>query len=70
MNEDYISTAEASERYGLSTSQIRLLLNKGSIEGRKIARNWLVVPNSLANYMANRPRPGLKHGQKIRKAKP
>lgn len=69
MNEDYISTTEASKRYGLSTSQIRLLLNKGRIDGRKIARNWLVVPNSLANYMANRPKPGLKSGQKIHKSK-
>jgi len=66
---DYISTAEASKRYGLSTSQIRLLLKKGKIHGRKIARDWLADPKSLANYMANRPRPGLKPGQKIHKGK-
>lgn len=64
---DYISTAQASKIYGLSTSQIRLLLKKGKINGRKIARNWLVIPNSLASYMANRPKPGLRPGQKIRR---
>jgi len=67
MMKDYISTAQASKIYGLSTSQIRLLLKKGKINGRKIARNWLVIPNSLASYMANRPKPGLKLGQKIRR---
>ena len=70
MTEDYISVNEASDRYGLSTSQIRLLLNRGIIEGRKIARNWLVVPGSLADYMADRPKPGLKLGQKITRQKP
>ena len=69
MMKDYISTVQASKRYGLSVSQIRLLLKKGRIDGRKIARDWLVDPDSLANYMANRPRPGLKPGQKIRKGK-
>jgi hypothetical protein len=67
MMKDYISTAQASKIYGLSTSQIRLLLKKGKINGRKIARNWLVIPNSLASYMANRPKPGLRPGQKIRR---
>jgi excisionase family DNA binding protein len=62
---DYISTAEASKRYGLSDSQIRQLLIRGRIRGRKIARNWLVEPSSIEAYLANRPKRGLKPGTKL-----
>jgi hypothetical protein len=62
---EYISTQEASARFGLSQTQIQLLLRRQSLQGRKIARDWLVNVPSLEYYLANRPRPGLKLGQKI-----
>jgi len=62
---DYISTKEASERYGLSDSQIRHLLIVGYLRGRKIARNWLVEPASIETYLTNRPKRGLKPGTKL-----
>ena len=62
---DYISTKEASEKYGLSDGQIRHLLISGRIRGRKIARNWLVEPFSIEVYLANRPKRGLRPGTKL-----
>ena len=70
MPQDYMSVKEASERYGLSDSQIRRLLIAGIVSGRKIARDWLVVPSSMQAYMENRPKPGVKKGQKIRRQRP
>jgi|GEM_PF-4616012 hypothetical protein len=70
---DYISTAEASERYKLAQEYVAFLARKQLIVGRKIARNWLVVPSSLEAYLANRPKRGLKPGTKLgprRKAVP
>lgn len=69
MIDDHISVKEASEKYGLSDSQIRRLLISGLVSGRKIARNWLVIPSSIEAYMSNRPKPGLKKGQKIQRKK-
>lgn len=40
---DYISIKEASEKWGISDSRIRLLCREGRIEGAiKIGRNWVI----------------------------
>ena len=40
---DYITTKEASEKWGISDSRIRLLCREGRIEGAvKIGRNWAI----------------------------
>jgi len=62
---DYISTKEASERYKLPQEYLAYLARKQVIVGRKIARNWLVVPSSIEAYLANRPKRGLKPGTKL-----
>jgi len=62
---DYISTAEASERYKLPQEYLAYLARKRVIVGKKIARNWLVVPSSVEAYLANRPKRGLKPGTKL-----
>lgn len=62
---DYISVKEASEKYGLSVAQIGRLLRLGKLQGRKIGNSWAVVPTSVELYLADRPKPGLKKGQKI-----
>jgi len=61
---DYISTAEASQRYKLPQEYLAYLARKQVIVGLKIARNWLVLPSSIEAYLANRPKPGRKPGQK------
>jgi len=62
---DYISTAEASHRYKLAQEYLAFLARKQLIVGRKIARNWLVLPSSIEAYLANRPKRGLKPGTKL-----
>jgi len=70
---DYISTKEASTRYGLTQAYIRRLLRRGTIQGQRFAHDWLVYIPSLDAYTANRPKRGLKPGTKLsprRKAVP
>ncbi len=57
---DYISTKEASDRYGLAQEYLAYLAAQGTIKGIKIARNWLLYLPSLEEYMQNRPKPGPK----------
>jgi excisionase family DNA binding protein len=49
----YENTKEASQRVGLSDSQIRRLLEKGVVNGMKISRDWLVDSRSLDHYIAH-----------------
>ncbi len=37
------SVNEAAEKLGLDPSQIRRLLKKGDIEGKKLGRDWVVL---------------------------
>jgi excisionase family DNA binding protein len=57
---DYISTREASQRYGLSSSQLTRLLNANAIQGKKIGHDWLIYEPSLKEYAKNPPKPGPK----------
>ena len=44
----YISTKEASEKWGISDRRIRVLCNAGRIEGAiKIGRNWSIPVNAI-----------------------
>jgi excisionase family DNA binding protein len=61
---DYISTREASERAHLTQDHIIRLLHRGSIQGIRKAREWLVYIPSLDAYIAKRPRPGRKPQRK------
>lgn len=42
MNDIY-SVNEAAQKLGLDPSQIRRLLAKGEIEGKKLGRDWVVL---------------------------
>ena len=37
------SVKEAAKRLGLDPSQIRRLLSKGEIKGKKLGRDWVVL---------------------------
>jgi len=37
------SVKEAAEKLGLDTSQVRRLLAKGEIKGKKLVRDWVVL---------------------------
>jgi len=45
---EYISTKEASEKWGISDRRIRVLCNEGRIEGAiKIGRNWSIPTDAI-----------------------
>ena len=37
------SVSEAAQKLGLDTSQVRRLLAKGEIKGKKLGRDWVVL---------------------------
>lgn len=37
------SVKEAAQKLGLDTSQVRRLLAKGEIKGKKLGRDWIVL---------------------------
>ena len=43
VKQELYSVKEASETLGLDTSQIRRLLAKGEIKGKKLGRDWIVL---------------------------
>ena len=67
MIEGLLTTGQASKKYSLTDAHIRRLLIDGTIEGQKLGHIWLVNTLSLDNYMANRPKPGMKKGQRKRR---
>ncbi|MFC2032773.1 helix-turn-helix domain-containing protein [Chloroflexota bacterium] len=40
---DIYSVSEAAQKLGLDPSQIRRLLKKGGIEGKKLGHDWVVL---------------------------
>ena len=60
MLEGYGTTKQASERSGISQAHIRRLMERGTLAGLKMGRDWLVETSSLDSYMLKRPKPGPK----------
>ncbi len=60
MFDGYLTTSAASLRCGLSRDHVRRLLERGTLNGVKIGRDWFVMVESLDSYMAHRPKPGPK----------
>ena len=60
MIEDFLTTNQAASRVKLTNHHIRRLLERGTIDGVKVGRDWLVSIQSIDFYMANRPKPGPK----------
>ncbi len=52
------SVKEAAQKIGLDTSQVRRLLAKGEIKGKKLGHDWLVL--SLDYKRKRRPKGTLK----------
>lgn len=51
MVNEIFSVNEAASKLGLDTSQIRRLLAKGEIKGKKLGRDWVVLE---LNYQRKR----------------
>ena len=55
---DLISLAQASEISGLTASQLRFLVSKGELWGRKLGRNWVTTEQAVRGYLALGRKPG------------
>lgn len=51
---EWLTLAEAAEESGLSTSTLRIQINKGRLPGTKRGRDWLVAGHELWNYLESR----------------
>ncbi len=57
---DLISLKEASQISGLSSDHLRRLMEKGSIVGKKIGRDWITTELFVLEYIKQNHRPGRK----------
>ncbi len=53
-----LTTSDASERSGLSTTHLTRLLRSGKLEGVQLGREWLIYADSLEKYLATPRKPG------------
>ena len=60
MNEEWLTTDEAAQISGLSSSHIRYLLRNGKVQGKKLGRDWLTTRSFIQEYLASNPKPGPK----------
>jgi hypothetical protein len=58
--DDLISLAEASKVSGLSMNQLRLLVSRGIMWGKKIGRNWVTTEQAVRDYLSLGKKPGPK----------
>ena len=61
---EYITTAEASKRSGLSKTYLTQLLRKGIVEGFQFSRDWLIYTDSFEHFLAMPRKPGPKGPRK------
>ena len=62
--DELISLNEASKLSGLSPSQLRLLVSRGIIWGRKLGRNWFTTAKAVNDYLKLDRKPGPKPQKK------
>ena len=49
--DELITLSEASQMSGLSPSQIRLLVSKRVIWGKKLGKNWFTTAHAISEYI-------------------
>jgi excisionase family DNA binding protein len=57
---EYMTTPQASKYSGLSKVYLTQLLKKGSLEGFRLGRDWLIYTDSLDTFLATPHKPGPK----------
>ena len=60
----YLTTPQASQRTGFSKTYLTQLLRKGSLEGFRLGRDWLIYTDSLERFLATNRKPGPKGPRK------
>jgi excisionase family DNA binding protein len=63
-NHDYLTTPEAAERSGLTTTYLSLLLRRGILKGFRRGRDWFVYSDSLEEFLATPRKSGPKGPRK------
>ena len=58
--DELIALSEASLVSGLSPSQLRLLVSKKIIWGKKLGKNWFTTAQAISEYMKLPRKPGPK----------
>lgn len=48
---EYITTTEASETLGYTIQHTRRLVREGRLHGAKLGRDWLILRESVAEYV-------------------
>jgi excisionase family DNA binding protein len=51
--QELISLAEAAVLFGLSSSHLRRLAERGDIEAAKIGRNWVTTRQAIKQYVGD-----------------
>ncbi|WP_160146263.1 helix-turn-helix domain-containing protein [Dictyobacter aurantiacus] len=59
-NRPFLTTSQAAQRSGLSTSYMTYLLREGKLEGFQLARDWLIYTDSLEAFLAQPRKSGPK----------
>jgi excisionase family DNA binding protein len=59
-NREYITTPEAAKRSNLSKTYLAHLLQRGTLEGFKVGRDWCVYTDSLEKFLATPRKSGPK----------
>ena len=54
MSDKLISTSEAASILGITIQAVGGLLRRGTIEGQKIGRDWVVSKSSVLSYKAQK----------------
>ena len=68
--DDFLTTTQASARYGFSATYLAKLCHDGTLVARKAGRDWLIDPDSMKAYAENwrdrKPGPkGKKHDEAL-----
>ena len=58
--QNVIGVQEAVKYSGFSQRHLRLLLEQGKIQGKKIGRDWITTREEIDKYLATNPKPGKK----------
>ena len=51
---EYMTTSEVSETLGYTVQHTRYLVREGRLQGTKMGRDWLIVRESVAEYVVHR----------------
>ena len=54
----YVTTPQAAGRSKLSRAYLTMLLNRGKLEGFRLAREWFIYTDSLEQFLSQERKPG------------